>query len=53
MSKDEVMLIRASLEFYKERCDRAIKKSVHEEIVAFYRKQIFKIEEVLSKLEVV
>jgi hypothetical protein len=53
MSKDEVFLIRASLEFYRERAERAIKKSVHTEIVSFYRKEIARVDDLLAKLEIV
>jgi hypothetical protein len=52
MSKEDVFLIRAALEFYRERSERAVKKAVHSEIVNFYRKEIFRVDELLTKLEI-
>lgn len=53
MSKEDVMLLRAALVFYRERCERSRKASVHVELTNFYTKEIGRIDDVISKLEIV
>lgn len=52
-SKNETILLRRACDCLRERLERSARKTDHDEIYALMRKDIFALEEILTKLEVV
>lgn len=52
-NRQETVLLRRAVECLRERLERSARKTDHQEIYNLMRKDVFALEELLTKLEVV